>query len=543
LRVKVGIRVVIAALAAALLALALPNAAAPQGSGFITVDTTRDGDDGECQKDCTLREAIAIADYNNAQYVQVPPGVYRINSPITLSNDFVFGVGLATGTFSAGARTTVVDAHGTGRVFNVAAGGFSYVAGLTITGGRAATGAGAQIPSGGQLVLYDTILKDNVATQRGGAIDNAGDVTVWTSTLEGNRVTGGNGGALAGESSSDSFVYLSTLTGNSAANGGGVASLGNVQLQRATIAGNSGGGLYSEADAGGAALWSTILAGNPGGDCGGFVTGGRGFASHNIASDGSCQFANGAEGLNSTDPGLRQLANNGGPTDTRAIPANSAAVDAGDPNLCSSTTYDQRHAADVRTCDVGAFEYGGKPPAIELPPPQVGETANVFKARGTVKIKIPGSDEFVDLEGNQQVPVGTTFDTTRGRVTLIAAANKKGKTQKAWFYQGLFKFGQSKGKKPLTTLTMTGKLQCGASGKASTALKKKRRRHLWGNGKGRFRTRGRHSAATVVGTKWLVEDRCNGTLTRVVRGTVRVRDFKKHKTIIVKAGHKYFAKR
>jgi hypothetical protein len=47
----------------------------------------------------------------------------------------------------------------------------------------------------------------------------------------------------------------------------------------------------------------------------------------------------------------------------------------------------------------------------------------------------------------------------------------------------------------------------------------------------------------VVGTKWLVEDRCNGTLTRVARGKVRVRDFKRHKTIIVKAGHSYFAKR
>ena len=39
------------------------------------------------------------------------------------------------------------------------------------------------------------------------------------------------------------------------------------------------------------------------------------------------------------------------------------------------------------------------------------------------------------------------------------------------------------------------------------------------------------------------EDRCNGTLTKVFRGRVKVTDFKRHKTVIVKAGHSYFAKR
>jgi hypothetical protein len=46
----------------------------------------------------------------------------------------------------------------------------------------------------------------------------------------------------------------------------------------------------------------------------------------------------------------------------------------------------------------------------------------------------------------------------------------------------------------------------------------------------------------VRGTKWLTEDRCDGTLTRVVRGKVEVRDFVKRKTILVKAGKKYLAR-
>jgi hypothetical protein len=74
------------------------------------------------------------------------------------------------------------------------------------------------------------------------------------------------------------------------------------------------------------------------------------------------------------------------------------------------------------------------------------------------------------------------------------------------------------------------------------AKKKKKKRRLWGDGKGRFQTKGKRSAATVVGTKWLVEDTCTSTLTRVARGKVKVTDFVKHKTVLVKKGHRYIAR-
>jgi hypothetical protein len=67
-------------------------------------------------------------------------------------------------------------------------------------------------------------------------------------------------------------------------------------------------------------------------------------------------------------------------------------------------------------------------------------------------------------------------------------------------------------------------------------------RSLWGNGKGHYRTRGRYSSATVLGTDWLVEDLCNGTLTVVRRGVVRIHDFATNKTVIVTAGHRYLAR-
>jgi hypothetical protein len=173
-------------------------------------------------------------------------------------------------------------------------------------------------------------------------------------------------------------------------------------------------------------------------------------------------------------------------------------------------------------------------------PPRAGRSVGVIPARGTVRVKRPGGKFRVLREGDL-LPNGTTIDTRKGRVTLIAAANKNGKESKADFYDGVFKFRQSKGRKPITTLTLTEKLSCPKAGSAIAAAKKKKRR-LWGDGKGRFRTKGKHSAATVVGTKWLVEDRCKSTLTRVTRGRVSVRDFELKKTVIVKRGKRYVAR-
>jgi len=68
-------------------------------------------------------------------------------------------------------------------------------------------------------------------------------------------------------------------------------------------------------------------------------------------------------------------------------------------------------------------------------------------------------------------------------------------------------------------------------------------RRLWGSDSGgRFRTHGRHSQATVRGTRWLTVDRCDGTLTRVTRGAVSVRDHVRDRTVLVRAGHSYLAR-
>jgi len=159
-------------------------------------------------------------------------------------------------------------------------------------------------------------------------------------------------------------------------------------------------------------------------------------------------------------------------------------------------------------------------------------------------VKLPGTNRFVRLEDvGRQLPVGTIVDVRRGRVTLIAAADRTGGTATADFYGGIFRLRQTSGARPITRLTLVEKLSCGKGGKqASVAAKRKKKRRLWGDGSGRFRTEGEYSSATVRGTKWLTEDRCTSTLTRVVRGVVTVRDFAKRKNIRLRAGKRYIAR-
>ena len=177
-----------------------------------------------------------------------------------------------------------------------------------------------------------------------------------------------------------------------------------------------------------------------------------------------------------------------------------------------------------------------------LPPPVAGKTVNAKVRAGTVRFRLPGQTAFVELTAPQQLPMGTTFDTTAGRVTLTSAADAQGATQHAWFYEGTFTVSQTTGSAPLTTLTLAGALpDCTKGARAAASTRKQR--HLWGDGKGRFRTGGRFSAATVRGTRWVVIDRCDGTLTQVKEGSVLVRDFKKRKNVIVRAGKQYLARK
>ncbi len=153
---------------------------------------------------------------------------------------------------------------------------------------------------------------------------------------------------------------------------------------------------------------------------------------------------------------------------------------------------------------------------------------------------------FVPLKGASTIPIGSTVDTEEGRIALTSAADLKGKAQTADFYNGTFTVLQRRAKAPVTELKLVGlsyRLSCGAvSARRAHAARSKKLAKLWGSGKGRFRTRGRFSAATVRGTKWLTVDRCDGTLTQVKTGRVAVFERASGRRIILRANRAYLAK-
>jgi hypothetical protein len=171
--------------------------------------------------------------------------------------------------------------------------------------------------------------------------------------------------------------------------------------------------------------------------------------------------------------------------------------------------------------------------------PVFHKTVVVKAISGKVRVRRPGSDDFVDLTGSEGIPLGSTVDTLAGVVELSSVPKAGGKPQAGRFYEGVFKVTQPGS---VTSLALTEPLASCRGGGRSAAATKKKQRHLWGDGKGSFRTAGKYSSATVRGTKWLVKDSCAGTLTRVVRGTVTVRDKVRAKTVVVAAGKSYLAK-
>jgi len=163
-----------------------------------------------------------------------------------------------------------------------------------------------------------------------------------------------------------------------------------------------------------------------------------------------------------------------------------------------------------------------------IPYPVLAVTVDVAVASGTVRVRKGG--RFVALTEPRPISVGSTIDTTRGTIRLTTATSKRGRYQSGKFQGGVFQVLQRRSQRGLAELRLIdkGSAICRRSrkGQLTSSLSRAILRLLHSDAHGRFRTRGRWSAATVRGTKWTTEDRCDGTLTIVSRGTVIVRDFR-----------------
>jgi hypothetical protein len=193
-----------------------------------------------------------------------------------------------------------------------------------------------------------------------------------------------------------------------------------------------------------------------------------------------------------------------------------------------------------------AGDDAGSTPVLAPPaPPELGESIAVAPRNGNVLVRLPGSSRSVALSDAASIPVGSMVDTRKGAVTLRSEVPGIG-TQSGTFRGGLFEVRQPAGARGMTELVLRGPMPTcaggGARAAAASTAKRPPRRALWGrDDHGRFRTRGSNSVATVRGTAWYVEDRCDGTLTRVTKGSVSVRDLRRQRTVVVNAGKSYLA--
>jgi CSLREA domain-containing protein len=214
--------------------------------------------------------------------------------------------------------------------------------------------------------IRDTTIADNTGVFRGGGLTVVGSAT--TATVENTTVTGNH---------AEGF-------------GGGVALFsGTTTLRFVTIAGNStgpsifvagGGGIDRTTFAGPLTIANTIIAGNTDSDghpdCNGPIPS----SGYNHVQDTTgCAFAATTGDVTGTNPLLAALADNGGPTDTRALASTSPAVDAipeGTSGCGTTTAADQRgrprpmdgDLSGSDACDKGAYELDGPTHCLSAPP-------------------------------------------------------------------------------------------------------------------------------------------------------------------------------
>lgn len=191
-------------------------------------------------------------------------------------------------------------------------------------------------------------------------------------------------------------------------------------------------------------------------------------------------------------------------------------------------------------------------------PPVVGETVEV-KPLGLVRVSLPegtGTGNYVPLQAATSIPVGSVVDTRRGEVRLQSAVDNRGQLQSGRFSKGRFlvRKPRSTSDAGITQLRMLGAAPAPCPPGSARAARLVRR--MWSDVRRRLRHRGsranaaasaptpkggirvvaQHSTATAQNAAWRTVDRCDGTLTRVTRGKVVVRDLRRGRSIELRAG-------
>ena len=425
---------------------------------MFTVDTTADGrdvgpGDGRCNagvpagSPCTLRAAVMEANTSDApDTVILPAGRYDLaaaNRSLEVSGRLTL-----TG---AGARSTTISG-GEGFAHPVLFMGYgttAQVSGVTITGGNAQDwilSGGGGVYNLGKLTLRESaVVGNNAADLGGGGIYSEGPLEILASTVAGNTTPQGAGGGVF-QNNAPITVANSTISGNTAPGAGGGLVVGEpngvLKMTNSTVVSNAsaavGGGVLTFSSAR-ATIENSIIWGNTSNDCDSATYGGGATTSTggNLSGDASCGFT-GADDEQNADPLLGPLRDNGGPTDTRALPGGSPAVDAGLASSCPAA--DQRgvarpqegDGAGAASCDAGAYEL--RPGGIVALDPAA---QSVNEAAGTATVTVRR------VAGSEGGTIGyATADGTGD------AGAKAGSDYGAW--GGTFEFGAGESSKTVT---------------------------------------------------------------------------------------------
>jgi CSLREA domain-containing protein len=360
----------------------------PAQAALFTPTQTAD-DNGACDADCSLREAVRSANANpGADVIVLGAGVYTLTLPGT--DEDAAGIGDLDVTdelvlLGEGAANTVIHGNGSDRVIDLHDARLEIV-GVTLRAGSVGGNGGLVRNLGGDLLLSRTVLTGGVAAalgSAGGAVYSEGTLTIVESTIHRNTAAESGGGIAVRDALE---LVNSTVSGNNAPGGlgGGIYFFADVDgaVANATITGNSAGegagGVFVESAAfigGSPKFRNTIVAGNTAPtdrDCNGSADS-LGF--NLVGVGGGCfDFTAAHDDLVGTaaaplNPQIGALGDNGGPTPTHLPAAASPAVNAGNPaapgsggNACEAT--DQRGADRPGTgsarCDIGSVERTGQ---------------------------------------------------------------------------------------------------------------------------------------------------------------------------------------
>lgn len=192
-------------------------------------------------------------------------------------------------------------------------------------------------------------------------------------------------------------------------------------------------------------------------------------------------------------------------------------------------------------------ESDGVVTVAQPPPPELGRSFTVAPVSGTVRVQVlasaarskahAASAGFVELRAPRSLPIGSTVEALHGVARIITATGSGGRTQSGLFTGSAFVVNQNRDRLGLTRLHL---LDREARVCTTPAAVPRLLASLHAESSGHYLIEGRASSAFDRGTVWEVQDRCDGTLTRVFRGTVVVRDSSGRK-ITLRAGMRYLA--